>query len=391
MPVNELINASLYVIAIIVYWRKARIIDAYFILMFAFAFTAVISMFYEASGMSSYHTTLFPYFYAFFCIWLCFKPFQSFNISSTLYIRETWLIKLLMWIYIVAGVLDIIYTLPNAMAIMAAGDYGSLRTAVYTENNIVLYTSQFERLCKNIHTYLSPFGVVITFYQLIKADKNWFMIILMFGIWVLSSFLSATLTASRGMVVALVLQLLLIYFIFRPIIPAKVQKVFYFIFTSCCIPVFLYLIAVTVSRFGEYGANDSVFMYLGHAMQNLNENCIGSMQHFAWGKYALSYFSGINFSTNEMAQLGYTGGTGFYTFLGAFYIDYGPIGTIFFCLLLNRVLGHFTQKQNLVFSDLVVLVFFASFFMNGVFVVGLGYAITWIMLVVIYLIVYFTE
>lgn len=394
MALFELINSLLYIVAIWMYWRKKKSIDTYFVLLSAYGFTAIMCLLYQNSGESSFHTSLLPYFYMFLCFMICFRPYKNMSIGESLYINENGLIKALMWIYIITGLFGIYYTLPDAMMILQAGEYSQLRNSLYAGDDMVLYHSQFERLCKNIFSYLGPFGIVMAFYQLIKPDKKLYLIFLLFGTWLGNTFLSATLVASRGIVAVLLLRVALIFVLFRPAMPQKLQKKFLSAIGMLCIPLFFYFMAVSISRFGESDASSSIFMYLGHAMQNLNENCIGAMHSFAYGKYAMSFFGpmfGFHFSPENFASLGYTGSTGFYTFLGAFYIDFGPIITVFYCILLSCIIAHFTNKRYKKFSDLIVIVYFASFFVNGVFVIGTGYALQWIMLWVVYRIVKFIE
>lgn len=394
MAISELVNAGLFIVALFIYWRKVHQVDTFFVLLLAYGFTAIMCLLYQNSGESTYQTSILSYFYMFLCFWICLSPFKNMEIDSTLYIKETRLIKLLTWMYIITGIVSIYYTLPNAIMIIQSGDYFEIRNSLYQGEEASLYHSQLERLCKNISSYLSPFGIVMGFYQLVKPDRKWYIVIPLLGTWLVNTFLGATLIASRGIVAVLILRVLLVFVIFKAAIPSKIQKIFIGTIGVLCIPVFFYLMAVSVSRFGEANANSSIFMYLGHAMQNLNENCIGAMHSFAWGKYALSYFGsilGFSFGPDDFVKLGYTGGTGFYTFLGAFYIDFGPIFTVLFCALLSVFIKKYTTKYSKSFSDLIIIVYFATFFINGIFVTALGYAIQWIMLWVVYEIVKIAE
>lgn len=389
----EVINSILYILSLIFYWRKYASFDTYFVLMMAFAFTAIMGACFQASGDSPYHnTSFFPYIYFFVCICICFKPYAGFHLDKKLNINETILIKLLMWVYIITGALAFYYTLPNAMVLLQSGEWGELRNQLYQGDNIELYTSQTERLAKNIFSYLGPFGIVMAFYQLTKDNRKWYVVVLLFTTWLGNTFLGATLVASRGIVAILLLRIGLILILFKESIPHKVKRHFYYVLGLVSIPAAMYLISVSVSRFGEDEAGSSIFFYLGHAMQNFNENCMMAMHDFAWGQYALSYFSGIfGWHPLVVEKLGYSGGTGFYTFLGTFYIDWGPIGTMLFCSFLCLFISNYTQKKKKTFSDLIIIVYFASFFMNGVFVIGSGYALQWIMVFIVYYIVKFSE
>lgn len=389
----ELINSILYIFLLVYYWRKYASFDTYFVLVTAYAFTAIMSACYQASGDSPYHNTaLLPYLYLFICICICFKPYAGFHLDRNLYINETILIKVLMWVYIIAGVLAFYYTLPNAMLLLQSGEWGELRNKLYQGDDIELYSSQTERFAKNIFSYLGPFGIVMAFYQLTKAKRKWYVVFLLFGTWLGNTFLGATLVASRGIVAILLLRIGLILILFKDSIPPIVKKKFLSVLGLVSIPAAIYLLSVSVSRFGEEDAGSSLFMYLGHAMQNFNENCMMAMYDFAWGQFAFSYFSSIfGWHSLNVESLGYTGGTGFFTFLGSFYMDLGPVCTLFFCIILSFMISSYTRKKTKSFSDLIIIVYFASFFMNGVFVIGNGYALQWLMVWVVYRIVKFSE
>ena len=389
----EVFNSILYIFSLIFYWRKYDSFDTYFVLMTAFAFTAIMGVCFQASGDSPYHhTSLLPYLYLYVCICICFKPYEGFRLEKKLYIKETILIKLLTWVYIVAGLFAFYYTLPNALLLLQSGEWGELRNQLYQGDDIELYSSQTERLAKNVFSYLSPFGIVMAFYQLTKTDRKWYVVFLLFSTWLGNTFLSATLVASRGIVAILLLRIGLILILFKDSIPAKVKKRFVYMAGIVSIPAVIYLMAVSVSRFGEDEAGSSIFFYLGHAMQNFNENCMMPMYDFAWGGFAFSYFAGIfGWHPLNLEGLGYTGGSGFFTFLGAFYMALGPVFTLLFCIILSSIIASFTRKKTKSFSDLIIIVYFASFFMNGVFVIGNGYALQWIMVFIVYYIVKFSE
>ena len=386
----EVINCLLYVIVFFIYWRKHKMVDAYFILIAGFAFTSIISMAYQFSGESTFlNTTLFPYLYLFVCILICLRPFKQLDIGNLSNISESPMIKVLTLIYIISGIFSIYYTIPKAVELFYADQWDLIRQSLYEGEDMELYSSAFERLCKNIHSYLSPFGVIMCFFELTKKHKNRILIILLFGTWLLDSLLGATLVASRGIVVNVLLNFILILVIFKKAISSKTKKLLVSFGGVLAIPTAIYLFIVSIARFGEGEASGSAFMYLGHAMQCFNCRVMGSMHDYAWGKYAFNYF--FEDKSINMQALGNNANNAFYTVIGDFYIDWGPVVTILLCLLLMAILSYFTHKKQKSLSDLVVIVYFASFFMRGMFVYGRGYALQWIMLVVVWLIIRISE
>ena len=384
-------NSLLYFGVLYYYYIKYKTIDAYFMIMAAFTFVAFMCMCNEISTPNAYpNTTLLPYIYMFMCLLLFLAPYRGMKIGRQLNVIENRPIKILTWIYILSGFVAIWYTLPEAMELIRSGEWGMLRHMLYTdEDSIELYHSVPERLAKNIHSYLEPFGIIMCFFWLSQKRKRPFVIICAFISYIGCAFLSATLVASRGMVINFMLQLTLSYLIFKDFISKKVKRIAGFFAILLTIPLIAYILAVSVSRFGEDGASSSAFDYLGHSMLNFNQGVMGTMHDYAYGRYFFSYiikmFGGN--SVINLKSLGYTGGSGFYTFIGDFYIDFGPIGTFLLALVVSIFLRHFTKKANKKLSDLVLIVFFANYFMTGVFVIGSGSALSWIMCGVVYLIV----
>lgn len=392
----ELFNALLYITTLLWYWRKYRMFDAYFVLILAYSFTAVVSYFWQMSGLSTYNdTNIFSYLYLYIVILIFFKPYQGFSLAGRIRFSENKTIKILTYIYLVSGIISIAYTLPQTIELIQSDDWGSLRNDLYADkDNIQLYGSQFERLAKNVSSYLGPFGTIMSFYYLSKGKKHIIITFLLFATWIGSSFVSATLVASRGMVVNVLLQVLTGFVLFKDVISKKVKRIFAISIGSIAGLSTLYLAAVSVSRFGEGDASQlSIFMYLGHAMQNFNENMMSTMHSFAGGKYFFSYFLnmfGIDPYFDRVA-LGYNGGSGFYTFVGSFYMDFGPIGTFIIALIICALLKSVMKKRVIKISDMIIITYFANFFMNGVFVIGPGAALLWFMMFVVYRIVKLSE
>lgn len=388
-------NSLLYLGTLYYYYVKYKTVDAYFMLMSAFAFTAVMCMCNEYSAPHAYpNTTLLPYLYMFICLLLFLSPYRGIKIGKQLNVVYNKPVKVLTWIYILSGFIAIWYTLPDAVELIRSGEWGMLRHMLYAdEDSIELYHSLPEKLTKNVHSYLEPFGIVMCFYLLSQKQKKPFIIICAFVSYLGYAFLSATLIASRGMVINFMLKLTLTFLIFKDVISPKVKRIVIICVVLLSIPLTAYIIAVSVSRFGEEGASSSAFDYLGHSMLNFNQGVMGTMHDYAFGKYFLSFVIDLigGNSSIDLKALGYTGGTGFYTFIGDFYIDFGPIGTLLFALAVSIFLRHFTSKTRKNLSDLVFVVFFANYFMNGVFVIGKGSALSWIMCCVVYLIVRYAE
>lgn len=390
----EVLNALIYILVFIVYWNKHKTLDVFILIWGAFTVTSVMCALNSLYGTPEFrNTTLLPYIYLFVCLLIYLSAFRGFTLKGKLILHETIGLKVLAWIFILSGIASIYYTLPNAVELIQSGEWGLLRQMVYEESDEVqLYQSALERLVKNIHGYLSPFGVVMCFYYLTSKTTNRFKTALIWIAWLVPGVLGAMLVASRSMVIIQMLTIALCFVLFKDLISVKVKRIFSISMISFSIPVILYTIAVSVSRFGEDDAGSSAFDYLGHSMMAFNHG-IASMREFMWGDYSMSFFQkllGIH-SNFDIKSSGYDASSAFYTFIGCIYLDYGPIFTFLIGLVFFSVMKKILTKQNLKVSDLVIIVFVLVELMHGVFVWGKGYALSWVMMVVVFLIVKYLE
>lgn len=390
----ELFNCLLYIFALILYRLHHRQFDTYSLILTSYLATAIFCYLYQLSGTSPYHgTTLFPYLYLFICLLIVLSPLKGFQIKESICVNETSFIKILTWIYIITGIYSIIVTLPDALALFRQGEWGMLRQAIYNEDDVKLYHSAFEGLCKNIHAYMGPLGIILCFNEVAKKDKSIIKIALLFISWLGASFLDATLIASRGLIANLILNVFFCILIFKNSISRRVSRILIVFALILVIPLFAYMMVVSFSRFGEDGAGDSIFFYLGHSMLCFNDSMMGSMHDYAMGKYAFNYFLpffGLDQNINY-TSLGFNEITSFFTVFGSFYIDLGPYLTLPFCILFALFLRQFTKQNKIRISHLICIIFFYSFILDGVFVIGPGYALPWMITIVLYYIIKMTE
>lgn len=387
-------NIILYISVLIVYFSKYRRLDIYSFILLLYGITSVLCANYYVDNVDKYELTIIPFVYLLVVLLIFIQPFKglTFDIRK-IHIADTKLIKVLIYIYILSGIITIIYGLPKTMMIMADGDFGALRNELYADSDsIILYENNIERFAKNINSYLSTFGVIISFYQLTKVKIPVLYTVILFISWLTPSFLASTLVASRGLIVFLLIKIAIAYLFFKEAIPVKRKRIFIIAGAIVVGYLVLYTMIVSESRFGD-DANDSIKFYLGHSMLAFNDGLVGQIQEYSGGKYFFKWF--IDFfggnSSLDIASLGAKIGSSFITFIGCFYLDFGPIGTLVLALIISRLLIKVSRKRSLKVSDLSILIYFAIFFAQGVFVVGRGMALSWVMAVVVYYILKFSE
>lgn len=382
-----ILNDLLYCLTLFLYYIKNKKIDIYFFILSVYTVTALLCSQYYFQSPEKWHLSTFNFVYLFVVLLIFLQPFKSRSISiDTIYIKETKLVKFLSWIYIFCSFVAIYYTLPDTIALFQGGNWGALRADLYAGENIQLYHSSIERIAKNISSYLSNFAGIMAFYHLTKSSVDKKMTILLFISWVVPSFLASTIVASRGMVVHLILKIILLYIIFRNDIPKSRKKYLYIPTVAAFAGLIAYTIIVSVSRFGEDEASSSAFYYLSHSMLAFNDGLMGHIHSYTNGSYFFSWLlniMGLDGSYN-LDNLGGTWGTAFITFIGCLYFDFGPIGTIVFAIINNLMIYAIVKRNSYDLADISLIVFFAAYFLNGVFVSGPGDVISYLMAYVVY-------
>lgn len=390
-----LFNFVLYAIPLLIYWNKVKALNTYTLLLASYTIVAFFCFLNYQDNNEYQHCTVIPFIFLWLMVMLELSAYKHVNIcKETIIIRENWAINALTWIYIVSGFLSMYYNYPRVVMLFEMDDWANVRNDFYdTLDTSQLYSSQFERYVKNIHSYLGPFGVVMAFYQLSKAKINILYTVLLFTSWLGSTFFGATLTASRGIVVQTVCVAILGYVLFSKMIRKSLRKYLLIAFASLVVLFTMYFLIVTRSRFGEGEEGNASLSYLGHSMLAFNEGIMGSMTSFADGKYFFGWIYqlvGYNTYVNENA-LGVTHQHAFFTSIGMLYYDFGPLLTIIIVLLLSALFRKYNTKSRYDTSDVMVIYFFADYLIKGVFVNGMNLSLTWLMLFVVVKIVRFAE
>lgn len=389
--ISVIFNAVAYISILLVNWGRKKPLKLYSYLILIWGVSAICGYFVYLLDPNLWRgVVIWPFIYLLVVFLVFIKPFKSFNINNdNLSVGDNKSLEFIAWIYVVTGVLSIIYTLPEAIVNYRAADWDALRDDVYMDNDaVVMYHSSFERIVKNIHAYLDIFATVYAFYLLSKPKSNRLLIVLIFLTWFGSSFAGSIIEAGRGMIIKQFMNAGLLYVIFRNNISQYNKRRLRIAFIIIIVMVSFYIVAVTISRFGsgDSGKN-SVLYYIGHSMLNFNYGIAQNIQDFAHGKRFFKWFIDFFGGNSFYGSLRHMAGTGFVTFIGNFYMDFGAIGTFVLSLLMLPVINNFTRKKYFRLSDLTVIVFFAEYYMNGIFVYAPGSSLQWFITFIIYFII----
>ena len=391
-----IINFFLYFSLLFFYWKKYKVIDNGFILLATYTFVALACLINYLFNPSEWQDiSLISLLYLFIVNLLFFRPFlnNNSNLSSKIKIEKNPLYYIFIYLYIFFAIIVIYYGYDSVITTIIKNDWSAVRNDVYSGNNAI-YVSQQERYAKIFTGFLQPMAVLFFFYLLSEnfPKKHTVTIILLLFAILTPSFFTIVSVASRGMVVLLAVQFLVAYFIFKKNISNKINKKIKYtslIFLSLFA---IYSISVTKSRFGESSsgglsneAQDSLIFYLGHSMLTFAYGITDTIKEFFWGDYILGNEEILKIGIDNM--LGTHFDTNFFTYVGAIYLDFGPFFTFVIALVFPFLMSIiFQYKKKLDMADLMIYLYYLTFLINGVFVVGIGYYIGWVMIFIIYFI-----
>lgn len=387
-----IINAIIYVVTVLIYWRYRKQFDLGFFILIVFASIAVLAIPHHFFLDSLYKRSIsfLPFIYLYVVLLLFIRPYFGFNLTSKIKARSIKKLERLVYLFVIASFISIYAVLPFALANIESGEWSQVRNELYEDDLVIYYSNFLEHLMLIINQYLRLIAILILFY-FIGLQKHSVALMILLGLsCVIPTLLVSVVTSSRGTLVGLMMEFVAGFIIFKQQIPPSIKKIIYFSFLITIAVFLIFSIAVTDSRFGQdsgydYSSSFSVLDYFGQPMLVFNDG-IASMHNYANGKYFFKFIFdalSINSDINQY-KLGGNWGLSFFTFIGAFYIDFGPFGTFFLALILSYFILKNIKRRVIYFENLYLYYFFYIFFLEGVFVTGYSSILTWIFAFIIY-------
>lgn len=339
------INIILYILAwivtIILYHIVKKRIDAGSILLFTYLIYAITSLILYNSH--SYHFNqirLLPFIYLFLMLMLFFSPILKYNAYKIDEIQKVPSIYLLIisMIFIVASLIqlptivsDFAFSIKKLLTTSSGGldlYHKSLAEARFLGDGKI---SNFGSVISN--TY-GKFGILLFFYYLTLTKRSKLILIGLF-ISIIISILTNVSLGQRGAILQTLLSMIITYFALRRFFQPKVNRIIKIVGGSLLIASLIPVIALTISRFGNNtkGSMSSVYYYGGQ--ENLYFNNYGLDDGgIRYGDRTFPLFKRIlgfeNVPKNFVERRAkyphlIINDRNFYTFVGDFTIDFGPI------------------------------------------------------------------
>ena len=369
------INAVLYwVLLLVTYTKHKRITIGVFIT----AVYAIIASFCVVSvnnEPSKWSLTLWPFIYLYVCVYMLLKPMlANSELNIRFYDRDYSLYKKIATIYISISLFSSVVYLPVAYDHIINPQWVDL----YAESHEIKESNIFIKL-SNLFFHVRYLGLILFFYFLSFGATRKFQILL--GISAVLPVLLVTIcNASRGGIIALAVSLALSYYIFAKYLSNNIKKFLKMALLLVSPVPIIYIVVVTVARFDPsvsyVSAEDSVTYYLGHSMLMFNYGLVDTINLYWHGSYM--------FGLGDLPYNGTHYGTDFFTIVGAFYQDYGPIFSFIFIYLISKYFNKLFRKREIGIPELYLIITYAMLIFNGVFVIGIGYGIQFIEAFLIY-------
>lgn len=404
-----IIYIVLWLIALVFHLVKRKTIDAGAILMISYLLYAIASyLLYidDYSGFIYYGLTLFPFIYLFIMLYVVAMPIRHFNTNKIDSIQKPsmQLLNAMCIFYIIMQLVslpDIISNMNLLGLLIQSEDAGAeLYRETVTDSQFAGMSmgSGISNLPSIFSNFFSRLGILFFFYHLTLQKKNkWILIGLSLSIVIY--ILSFLLTGQRGGSFKIIVTSIITYFALKKFIPESINKKIMRIgiigLVLICIPYYF----LTSSRFASNrgGVATSLYSYMGQNNLNFNLYALDN-NGIRYGDRVVPVFKkilGCENVPNNFWERRWKyphlkiNDEAFYTYVGDFTIDFGPIigGVILVILGLFVFWKTRIQNRTLLFHQLILLHFIMCICMEG----GMSlypFADSSNMVVIVYLIAY---
>lgn len=375
------INAIAYIIPLILYYKKKRQIDIGFLFYTIFAVSAIGSFwYYSQEDVDIYYPNieLSAFVYLWLMINFCLLPLYQTDLRKITYIDDRGIAPLLDGLsimFVVLSLLPIVSLLSKVSLSMFVGnDLGRMYES--DADKSALYFSGISKYCFALIRRFEDILIILFFYQLSKAKKNWTLINAMWlpiGLFVLFKVASGSRGGVMSTFIAFFAMALFLRNTFEQKTFAYIRKIGV-VFTSFIIVV---VSAISISRFFfSVSAASSratldrwISQYLGEGMVRFNDTVwnndilMNGDQNIIFLKHLLGFDVIENYDTFMMfyeAKLGLPVNV-FYTFVGDWVLDFGIIGTIvvavLFYILFKKLLSSYKSGVNVLQLTILMIIF----------------------------------
>lgn len=344
--------------------------------------------------------SLWPYIYYLLASFFLIGPIMLYKISlsHTELVVSPQRIKYFTYFFIFCGLLSSIIFSRTLIQSAVLSNLKETRHDLYEGFLPPVYNNQFEHIIILISLYFCTPARIVLFFLLTHTGRKIRIPVIILFLYAIAALLpqimDAMRTASRGMIISIFFEIIIIYLFFAKNI---VKRIKICLFSSALIMVALllaYTIAVTFARFGvnsDDSAYSSLISYFGQPTIIFNSQVV-KIEDFAYGmRFFCPLYEAAGIDAPTIIQkIGWEYEPCFSTLVGDIWIDVGPAFTLVICIAIGFLMVHFQQsKKTITVAGLYLLLFYALFIIKGALVTAYGECINIFACLVTAMVVYF--
>lgn len=341
--------------------KKAWGVSTVIIVSYLFYATVSIILFLDKQqGYCNANLSLFPFFYLFGMMMIGLTPvlkydrcnYREISSPSATYFNAFLYFYLILVIIRVPGIIS---SLPEGIRMIMLDSEGGQDLYMYTRENYVASDRQIANLAAILYGFFSDLGIFLLFYYLtLPHRKRWISILL--SVSVVIKVLDALAHGQRTGPTMIVLTCIVSYFLMRHYMEFSIKKVVKKVAVLAILIVGIPFAFLTISRFGDSstGALGSVESYMGQAPINFNMYGLDA-GGIRYGDRTAAEFKRIigfrdvpidinsrRYKYHSLKIDDYY----FYTYVGDFTIDYGPILAVIIFVVFSAVFVKITSSNS---------------------------------------------
>lgn len=354
-----ILNIILYLSVVYAYWHKYHKFTATFaiILMYAiFAVNAYLLWNYGVYKWGPYQKqplSFIPYVYTFVGFLIFLSPIFKRNLQQKLIIVPISSKKanVLYWFFFIELLLGALLNFSHATSVTDFTDVYHSETAVSTG-----LAGQLRIVSTAVYL---PALALIGYYSsdmMLNMKRAFFLLLAYF----FNNIIEAMTCGSRGVLFFAVLNVLILLFIFRDSINAKIKMILLVSTVGTTLFVFSIALAISVDRFGDEAWN-WIYSYFGEPFLNISLY-YWNAPFTTGGAITFAPFVKINYYDHNYIMIL------FKLFSGQAMLDFGVIGGLVFLIIISFILYLMMPRgKYLTFSKAMVLIYAYYHCMFGVF------------------------
>lgn len=380
-----IIYIALWAATFFYYLKKKKIFGAGNFILASYLAYAIISLLLYNNEYYQWVETdkelkLFPFIYLFMLMLFFLRPVLHFDETCNIQQPSPFLINFLSITFVLFSILVLPFLLSNLMEgltlMLISGDgaeelYSDAHDGLLDENQSFAYL-----IIHTVFSFFSDFGILLFFLYSIRSKTSKIILVGM----AIGIFVGMIEALSRGLRTELVMKFLTIattYFLFRYHLPHKINKMFKYAGVLLTAFVALFVIVINTSRFSDrpYDSSYQLLNYTG--MANLNFDRYGlDAGGIRNGDRTFNYFkkwlrfkdvpSDVYDLRTKYSHMKMDDSV-FYTYIGDFTLDFGPIGAAFILCFASFLFSLLTRRRNkrILFHQLIVVYFVMAICAQG--------------------------